>query len=129
MYKRQTLDDGTIIHPEQVLGEARPGLKVAFCWDTVPCDNAIALAQDADVLIHESTYLGGQERMAHKRKHSTAADAARCAKAAGVGRLILTHFSQKHMRLNDFVDDARKIFPNTIAAHDLMSLELQRRDV
>lgn len=122
------LEDGTIVKPEQVLGQARPGLKIAFCWDTVPCEAAIELARGADVLIHESTYPGGEERMAHKRKHSTSADAARCAKAAGVKQLILTHFSQKHMRLGEFLDRAKKIFPNTIAAHDLMEYELQRVD-
>lgn len=123
-----TLDNGTEVHPDQVLGAARPGLKIAFVWDTVPCANTIALAQDADILIHESTYPGGQERMAHKRKHATSADAARCARDANVKQLILTHFSQKHMRLSDFVDSARKIFPNTIAAHDLMEYEVTRVD-
>lgn len=116
------------VRPEQVLGPARPGLRIAYCCDTVPCDGALALARDADVLIHESTYLAGDEKMAHQRGHSTAADAARCAKEAGVHTLILTHFSQKHPRNEPFLDDARKIFPNTFAAQDLFEFEVKRRE-
>jgi ribonuclease Z len=123
-----TLDDGTEVKPEQVLGPARPGLKVAYCCDTVPCDGAIELARGADVLIHESTYPAGDERMAHKRGHSTSADAARCAKEAGAQALILTHFSQKHLRLEEFLKGARKIFPNVHAAHDFFEFEVTRRE-
>lgn len=123
-----SLEDGTQIRPDQVLGQSRPGLKIAFVWDTSPCEEAPRFAQGADVLVHESTYLAGDERTAHKRKHSTAGDAARCAKEAGVRQLVLTHFSQKHNRLQEFVDGAREIFPNTIAAHDFMELEVHRVD-
>jgi len=123
-----TLEDGTEITPAQVLGPARPGLKVAYCCDTVPCEGAIELARDADVLIHESTYPAGDERLAHKRGHSTSADAARCAKEANAKALILTHFSQKHLRLEDFLRGARKIFPKVYAAHDLFEFEVTRRE-
>ncbi len=124
-----TLDDGTVVTPEQVLGDARPGLKIAYCCDTKPCDGAIALARDADVLIHESTYPAGNERTAHKRGHSTSGDAARAALEGGARKLVLTHFSQKHPGVGDFLPGARAIFPNTIAARDLMELEVTRREV
>ena len=123
-----TLEDGQVVRPGQVLGPARAGLKLAFCWDTVPCPGSLALAKGADVLIHESTYPGGQERMAHKRGHSTSADAARCAKEGGAKQLILTHFSQKHMKLKEFVDTARAIHPKVVAARDFMEFELRRAD-
>lgn len=122
------LDDGRTIRPDQVLGPARPGLKIAYCCDTSPHPDVVELARGADILIHESTYPAGDEAQAHERKHSTAADAARCAVEAGVGKLILTHFSQKHPRTDEFLDGARAIFPNTIAAHDLMELEVERRE-
>ncbi len=122
------LADGTTIEPAQVLGPARPGLKVAYCCDTVPCDGAIDLARDADVLIHESTYLAGEESMAHKRGHSTCADAARCAKEAGARQLILTHFSQKHPRTEPFLEGAREIFEPCVAARDFFEFEVKRRE-
>ena len=123
-----TLDDGTQVHPDDVLGPPRPGLKIAYCTDTVPGPEAVALARDADVLVHEATYPGGEETRAHKRGHSTAADAARCALEAGAHRLILTHISQKYVRLDDFKTTARAIFPNTQVARDLKTFEIPRRD-
>ncbi len=122
------LEDGKTISPDDVLGPSRPGLKIAYCCDTVPCEGAIELARDADVLIHESTYLAGEEKMAHKRGHSTCADAARCAKEANAHALILTHFSQKHPHVGPFVEGAKAIFENTYAANDFFEFEVQRRE-
>ncbi len=122
------LDDGRTITPDQVLGPARPGLKIAYVTDTSPCDGAVELARDADLLIHEATYAAGDERLAHERGHSTAADAAHCAQQAGAKRLILTHISQKYLRLDEIAAGARKIFPNTQVAHDLMEVEIERHD-
>lgn len=122
------LDDGRTVRPRDVLGPSRPGLKIAYCSDTVPCEGARELAEGADVLIHEATYPAGSEQKAHRRGHSTAADAARCARDAGAKRLILTHISQKYTNLSQFVAPARKIFEETIVAHDLMEVPVKRRD-
>jgi ribonuclease Z len=124
-----TLDDGRTIRPEDVLGPARPGLKIAYCTDTAPCAGARELAEGADVLIHESTYLPGEERLAHRRGHSTAGDAARLAVEAGVGRLVLTHISQRYPNTDEMARRAREIFDETVAAHDLMEIEVHRSDV
>lgn len=123
-----TLEDGREIEPEDVLGAARPGLSVAYCCDTVPCKGAARLAENVDLLIHESTYPGGEEKLAKKRGHSTSADAARCAKNANAKKLALTHFSQKHPQKSIFTQTSRSIFKNLVAAHDLMEIELERRE-
>lgn len=122
------LEDGRTITPEDVLGPARPGLKIAYVSDTSPCEGALQLARGADLLIHEATYPAGQEKMAHQRGHSTAGDAARCALEAGAKKLIMTHISQKYLRTDEFVRGARAIFPNSSVAHDLMEYELTRHD-
>ena len=122
------LPDGRIIQPGDVLGPDRPGLKIAYCTDTIPCEGSLALAKDADVLVHEATYPAGEEKRAHKRGHSTSADAARCALEGGAKRLILTHISQKHMNLNEVLIGAKEIFENSEIAKDLKSFEIERRD-
>lgn len=122
------LDDGRTIEPSDVLGPDRPGLKIAYCTDTVPCDEALNLAEDADVLVHEATYPAGDEALAHRRGHSTAADAARCAKEAGARRLVLTHISQKYLDLDQFTSGAREIFDNTDVAEDFATFDIKRRD-
>ncbi len=121
-------DDGRTITPSQVLGPARPGFKLAYCADTRPCRQTVDLAREADVLVHEATYPAGEESLAHRRGHSTAADAARCAKEADAERLVLTHISQRYTRLERFRDGAAEIFPATEVARDLRDFELERRE-
>ncbi|QED28538.1 ribonuclease Z [Microvenator marinus] len=122
------LEDGREVHPSDVLGHARPGLRIAYCTDTQPCEGAVELARGADLLIHESTYPAGDEKLAKERGHSTSADAARCAKEAGAKKLVLTHLSQKHMRLDDFLTGARDIFPNIVVARDLLEMDIERSE-
>lgn len=110
----------------RVTGPPRPGRRVAICTDTRPCDAAIALARGADVLVHESTYGEEMRAEAEERMHSTAAGAARVALAAGVGRLLLTHFSARHRDVTPLVEEARAVFPNTGAAADLQSFAVPR---
>ena len=60
------------------------GVAVAYSCDTEPCDNVVALAHGADLLVHEATgHLPGI--------HSSAVEAAGVAKAAGAKRLVLIH--------------------------------------
>ena len=122
------LEDGTVVKPEDVLGPSRPGLRVAYCTDTSPCPGALELARDADLLIHEATYPAGEEKLAKKRGHSSAADAARCAKEGGARLLALTHISQKHRYLDLYEQGAIEIFENTIVARDLLEIEIDRRE-
>ncbi len=122
-----TLQDGTVIEPEQVMGEARPGLALAYCCDTQPCDGVQRLATGVDVLIHEGTYAPDEETMAHARGHSTMGDAARAAKAAGVRKLIVTHVSPKYIHTDGFKRAARAIFPNTHIAKDFDVVEINHQ--
>lgn len=123
-----TLEDGRTIAPDEVLGPSRPGLKITYCTDTTPCPAAVRLSRGADVLVHESTYPAGHEKLAHQRGHSTAGDAARCALESGARRLILTHLSQKYLDLQEFLTGAREIFENTDIARDFSTFEVKRRD-
>ena len=114
-----TLPDGTLIRPEQVLGPPRRGRKVVYTGDCVPCEQTVELAQGADVLIHESTYANDFPE-ANKHGHSTSSQAAFIAKASKVGTLYLTHISPRYTNAKPLVEEARKIFPETHEAHDLL---------
>ena len=122
------LEDGTTVNPGDVLGPARPGLRIAYCTDTSPCEGAVTLGLDADLLIHEATYPGGEEKLAKSRGHSTAADAARCAVKAGARRLALTHLSQKHRFLDMYQQTAEEIFEPTVVAHDLLEIDIPHEE-
>lgn len=110
----------------RVLGPSRPGRRIAYCTDTRPCAASVSLARGADVLIHESTYGAELSAEAHERFHSTAVDAARVAAEAGVGRLLLTHFSARYGDVTPLVEQARGVFPATAAAADLMEVDVPR---
>ncbi len=118
--------DGRAVRPEEVIGPSRPGLSVVYSGDTRPSAEVERLAHRASLLIHEATL--GEERAAeaNERGHSTAGQAAEVAAAAQVGRLLLTHFSSRYKESQALEEEARRRFPNSAAARDLME-ELLRQ--
>ncbi|MEQ1564763.1 MAG: ribonuclease Z [Myxococcota bacterium] len=118
-----TLERDGITLRAEAFTERAPGGSVAFVMDTAPCDGALELAQGVDVLICESTYLNTEQREAHDRGHMTAADAGKLAQAAGVRRLVLTHFSQRYPSSDPFVAQAAEWYGGSvIAAEDGMRI-------
>lgn len=127
-----TLEDGRIIKGTELCGAPETGRKIVYCTDTVFCDAAVELAQDADVLIHEATYAHQDAEMAFDRLHSTSTMAAQVALLAGVKQLIMTHFSPRYtpfgaITLDNLKQEARAIFPNTKLAYDFYTYEVPRR--
>lgn len=125
-----TLPDGRTIHGADLVGPPRPGRKLVYCGDTTYTPNAVALARDADVLIHEATYLEEDRPLAVRAQHSTALSAARVAREASVQLLLLTHISPRYEaggRLNDLLAEARSVFPNTLLADDFFTYEIPRK--
>ncbi|HTL88667.1 MAG TPA: ribonuclease Z [Leptolyngbya sp.] len=127
-----TLDDGRTIDGKIFCGETEIGRKLAYCTDTVFCDSAIALARDADVLIHEATFAHQDAELAFQRLHSTSTMAAQTALLAHAKMLIMTHFSPRYapgnaIELRDLLAEARAIFPNTELASDFWAYEIPRR--
>jgi len=100
------------------------GKKIAYVMDTAMCNGAIDIAKDADVLICESAYTGQLDEKAKMYKHLTARQAAEIASRANVGRLYLTHFSQRYNTTAEICDDAKEIFPNTTCATDFMKVKV-----
>lgn len=130
--EKVTLEDGRTIDGKTLCGATEIGRKVVYCTDTVFCENAIELAQDADVLIHEATFAHQEAELAFQRLHSTSTMAAQTALGAQVKTLILTHFSPRYapgnaIEIKDLLNEARSIFPNTELASDFWTYEVPRR--
>ncbi|MBS3093655.1 ribonuclease Z [Candidatus Pacearchaeota archaeon] len=107
------------------LTELEKGRKVSFIFDTGYCSNAKKLAQNADIAIIESTYAEEEKDLAKQYLHLTSVMAAEIAKAGKAKQLILTHISQRHeFKEKNLLNEAKKIFPNTKIAHDLMEVNL-----
>jgi len=121
-----TLADGRVVRPADLVGEARPGTVLTFCTDTTYCANAVALAQGADLLIHEATFIPDDEAQARRTLHSTTADAARVAREAGVKHLALTHFSTRYMGdPRPLQQAAEACWPGAILARDFLQIHLR----
>jgi len=124
-----TLDNGREVRPEELVGASRSGRRVVITGDTRPCDATRLAAQDADLLVHESTF-GEEERdRAVETGHSTALEAATLAAEAGALRLVLTHLSARYTRdVSDLEREARSVFPATRIARDGLEVEVPYRD-
>ncbi|MGH2704272.1 MAG: ribonuclease Z [Actinomycetota bacterium] len=117
---------GRTVAIEEV-SEIRPGQRFAFVMDTRLCDGAFVLAEQADLLVCESTYLSAEEGLATEYRHLTAAHAARIAAEGRARRLVLSHYSQRHPDESEFEAEASTIFPDAVAARDLSRFSLPRR--
>ncbi len=85
----------------------------AYCSDTCYHPPLAAFVSDVSLLYHEATYLHNLQAKAKQRMHSTADEAARLAKAAGVSTLIIGHYSSRYSDLEPLLDEARAIFLRT----------------
>ena len=120
--------EGKKIDPikEHIVGPKRPGRKVTYSGDTIPCENLIELGRNSDILIHEATFAKELSDIALEKKHSTSVDAATDAKKMGATQLILTHISSRYQEdAIKLLEEAKEIFPNTLLAEDLMRVELK----
>jgi ribonuclease Z len=109
------------------VSRARPGQSMALVMDTGLCDAAVTLARGVDLLVSEATFSSDDADLARRYRHLTAADAARVARDAGARRLVLTHFSQRYPDTRVLVDEAAAIFPEVIAARDLLRVPVPPR--
>jgi ribonuclease Z len=119
-----TIGDGVVVTPNQIVGSSRRGRKIVYSGDTRPCDNIVKLAKNADLLIYEATFSDEYKETASENMHSTPSQAAIIAKTAKVKHLILTHISPRFDNMDVFLRAAKKIFPSTEAARDLLEFKV-----
>jgi ribonuclease Z len=124
-----TLSDGRVIEPSALVGAPRPGRKLVITGDTRPCQATVEAARGADVLVHEATFGDEEAERAVETGHSTAREAASVAAEAGVGTLLLNHFSARYARdASDLGREAKEVFERTVVGRDGMELEIPHRD-
>lgn len=111
--------DGITYTPDMVLGPSRKGLKLTYCTDSRPTDFIVENAKGADLFICEGMY-GEPDKLekAKEHKHMTFYEAAEMAKDAGVKEMWLTHFSPSLNHPEEYKNEVRKIFENTVISKD-----------
>jgi ribonuclease Z len=117
--------EGILIENLLVTDPAPQPKSYAYSADTAFNPLVSEKVNGVNLLYHETTYLKNLEGRANNRYHSTTVQAATIAKDAGVGHLMIGHFSSKYEKLDEFEAEARQIFPNTFLAIEGVSYIVQ----
>ncbi|WP_026825776.1 ribonuclease Z [Exiguobacterium marinum] len=113
--------EGKWYDSKEYVTEPIPGKVVAILGDTTPCENARILAEGADLLVHEATFMENEQPLARKYGHSTTREATALAKACSVGKLIVTHISARYVgREEEFEREVVSDFPSSLVATDFL---------
>jgi len=119
-------DVGTLVNEGQLGGvrladvsEPRRGQRVAFVMDTELCDGAYALAEGADLLAVEATFLHRDAALAREHRHLTGRQAARLARECGVRRVVLLHVSRRYPDAAELAAEAGEEHGDVVVAEDL----------
>ncbi|MCD8077112.1 MAG: ribonuclease Z [Lachnospiraceae bacterium] len=111
--------EGKLYTSDMVMGAPRRGLKVTYCTDTRPVPVIARAAEGADLFICEGMY-GEPDKQAKavEHKHMTFREAGELARRANPGQLWLTHYSPSMNHPEEYIDEARRIFPRTKPGKD-----------
>ena len=115
-----TNEDGDMIPNAQLVQPADPPRSYAYCSDTRFVPGLKEKVKGVTVLYHESTYTSDQEDRAKIYYHSTARQAATIAAGAGVGTLLLGHYSARYNDEQVLLQEAKAVFENSILTQEGM---------
>jgi ribonuclease Z len=121
--KAVELDDGRTVEPREVLGAERQGRRVVITGDTRPTRTVVEAANEAQLLIHDSTFGHEEAERALETRHSTAREAAEIARFAGVQLLALVHLSSRYGGA-EITSEAREAFEQSVAPRDFDVIEV-----
>ena len=116
-------EDIVITNAEAAYRKYKPR-SYAYCSDTAPFPELAEWVKGVDLLYHEATFPADMADMAEKTFHSTTLQAAQVAKDAGVGRLLVGHYSSRFPSVEFFLDELRSVFPESRLASDLLEIEI-----
>ena len=124
--KTVTLPDGRTINGQDYIAAPQKGRTVTILGDTRRTPHAVSLAQDADALVHESTFGKDEGKLAHNYYHSTSTQAAQVAQQAGVKQLLLTHISARYTgKLSkELQKQAQKVFSHSKVVRDFDVIDI-----
>jgi ribonuclease Z len=121
-----TLSDGRKLDGKNFIEAPIQGKIITILGDTLPCENSILLAKDADLLVHEATQIHELEDKASQYFHSTTSQAATIARKAGAKQLIINHLSPRYhdVKEDQLIAEVKRIFPNAEIANEHQFFEV-----
>lgn len=118
------LPDGTTVPNSRLTKPSNPPRSYAYCSDTIFIPQLSELVKDVDLLYHEATFANNEAARAKETFHTTAAQAAQIAHDANVKRLIIGHYSARYDDEQTLLQEAKEVFPNTIAAKENLCITI-----
>ena len=118
--------DGSIVKPEQVLGQKRSGRKFSFVTDTLYKTSIAQEVRGSDLLVCEGMFENELIDQAKEKKHMTAAQAATIARDAEVRRMCMIHYSPRYTdrELDKLLQEAKEVWPKAELSRDRMNIEI-----
>lgn len=116
--------EGEVIANSRLTTPAEPARSYAYCSDTRYIKTLHELVKGVSTLYHESTYSAEDAERARLYWHSTSQDAARVARDASVGKLLLGHFSARYNNESQLLEEAKEIFPNSYLTREGASFDI-----
>lgn len=125
-----TLEDGTIVKPEQVMGPKRQGISFGYITDTQYLSYISNHVKNCDLLLCEGMFTKDLSQDAFEKKHMTSTQSAMIARDAQVKQLGLIHYSPRYTKkeLSLLKEEAQELFQNTVLCKDQMCFTLQNPD-
>ena len=108
-----TANDGTVYKNGTLTLDPEEPKSYAFCSDTIYTEQYFKQIKDVTLLYHESTFLHNMLERAQNTFHTTALQAGMVAKAVEAKKLLLGHFSARYKTLNELLEEAKTVFPET----------------
>jgi len=110
--------DGTTIPASEAAYKPFVPRSYAYVTDTAPFPEEAEWLRGTTVIYHEATYLHDLAEQGALRHHSTTAQAAQVAFAAGAAKLLIGHYSSRNTDIHPYEAECRAIFPETYATSD-----------
>ncbi|PHS63975.1 MAG: ribonuclease Z [Flavobacterium sp.] len=111
-------EEGKMISNKSITFDPDLPKSYAFCSDTQYYPECIPNIKNVTALYHEATFLDEHKHICEKTRHSTAKDAAKIAKKANVGTLILGHYSTRYYKIEKFKTEAEEVFNSVKLAQE-----------
>ena len=108
-----TAPDGTVFKNEILTSNPEEPKSYAYCSDTIYSETYFKQISNVDLLYHESTFLNDMLERAQSTYHTTALQAGQVALKTNAKKLLLGHFSARYKTLNELLDEAKTVFPDT----------------
>lgn len=108
-----TAPDGTVYKNYTLTIAPAEPKSYAYVSDTLYSEQYLQQINATTLLYHEATFLHDMVDRANQTHHTTALQAGEVAAQVNAEKLIIGHFSARYKTLNELLDEAQSVFPNT----------------